>query len=540
MINFAGFIISLVVTIVLIPPLMQFASRLQLIDSPGVRKVHTTAIPRVGGVGMMLGILMPIILWVGLDESVISILVGVGIIFVFGIWDDRTDLDYRIKFAGQILAALVVVVHGDVTIKVLPFFGLDGISPWLYYPLTVVVIVAVTNAINLADGLDGLAAGVVLLSLAGIAMLALMSNANDILLIAMVVAGAVIGFLRFNTYPARIFMGDAGSQFLGFISAVLLILLTQKSNTALNPALPLLLLGIPLFDTIFVMVRRIYYKQSPFSPDKNHIHHQLLALNLDHYEAVIIIYIFQSIFVFAGIGLRYQSDITVAGFWLLANILLALSLVYLGRREWRAHKEGYTSALSRLASSGYEQYLYQVSVYILFACLGLLLLVGPVLVHDVDLEFPLFAGAMGGLLLLRLLFGFRLWYIPLRLLLYVAVAFIVYLVDSQIRELSGAPQVYEYVYFGIVLVAIGIGARYRFDSAFETTPTDYLILILLFGSVFLPQDILGMEGLIPLIVKLILMFYVVEILLTHMKGRWSFMPIAALWAYSCIAAKAVL
>jgi UDP-GlcNAc:undecaprenyl-phosphate GlcNAc-1-phosphate transferase len=251
---FAVFVIALVMTIALIPPLIQYSGRLKLVDVPGGRKVHMTAIPRVGGIAMVLSILIPVFLWVEVDPAVLSLLLGIGVIFVFGIWDDRGDLDYRLKFAGQIIAAGIVVLYGDIAIKVVPFFGFDPVSPWFYIPLSIFVLVAVTNAINLADGLDGLAAGVVLLSLAGVAILALLADSTNLLLITLAVIGAIAGFLRFNTYPARIFMGDTGSQFLGFSAGVLMIMLTQQVNTALNPAIPLLLFGLPLFDTLFVIM----------------------------------------------------------------------------------------------------------------------------------------------------------------------------------------------------------------------------------------------------------------------------------------------
>jgi len=524
-------------TLALIPPLIQFSGRLKLVDMPGYRKVHAATIPCVGGIGMVLGILIPVFLWVELDTAVRALLAGVAVIFLFGVWDDRGDLDYRLKFAGQIIAALIVVLYGDVAIKVIPFMGLDPVSPWLYVPLSVFVLVAVTNAINLADGLDGLAAGVVLLSLAGVAILAFLSDGNDLLLLTSAVIGAIAGFLRFNTYPARIFMGDTGSQFLGFSSGVLMIMLTQVVNPALNPALPLLLFGLPVFDTLFVMTRRIYYGKSPFSPDKNHIHHQLLALNFDHYEAVIIIYLAQAIFVFSGIAFRYQSDLYVLGGWAIANALLAIVLVSAGRAEWRAHATNSSSMFSRLARSGYRKHLHTLSMYLLKGCVYLLLLLGPVVVTRVDPVLGLSAAFIGVLLLLRLIFGNVLWFLFLRLILYVAIAFVVYLVDRQLTSVDSALLVYEYIYIGLVAAALVIGARYTIDAAFRPTPTDYLIVLLILGSMLIPQVHEGAEGVIPMAVKLVIMFYAVEVLLKRLSGRWTVLPLAALWAFALLAVK---
>ena len=187
MLHFAIFAVAVVMTMALIPPLIRFSGKLQLLDKPGGRKVHLSAIPRVGGVGMVLGVLLPVILWVPHDRGVISIIAGIGVLFVFGVWDDRGDLDYRLKFLGQFIAAGVVVGYGGIVIQVVPFFGMDAVSPWFAIPLTVVAIVAVTNSINLADGLDGLAAGSMLLTLSGVALFAYTADGESVLLFSLAV-----------------------------------------------------------------------------------------------------------------------------------------------------------------------------------------------------------------------------------------------------------------------------------------------------------------------------------------------------------------
>lgn len=537
MLYLSVFTIALMMTVALMPPLIQFARRLKLVDLPGDRKVHLNAIPRIGGIGMVLSILIPILVWGGQDNAVHAFLAGIGVIFFFGVWDDRGDLDYRLKFLGQIVAAIIVVVYGDIVIKVVPFLGMDPVSDWLAMPLTIFVLVAVTNAINLADGLDGLAAGVVLLSLAGVAILALLSNGDNLLLITLTVIGSIVGFLRFNTYPARIFMGDAGSQFLGFSSGVLMIMLTQQVNPALNPAIPLLLLGVPVFDTLFVMIKRGYYGKSPFSPDKNHIHHQLLALNFDHYEAVIVIYLVQSLFVFSGIVFRFQSDLGVIGGWVLANLALAVILVYAGRTNWRAHEVRKPSFFARLAESTVKKHLYTLSLYVLRIGVFLLLVLGPVFIQHADAGIGFAAALLAILLLLRLILGRRGWFLYLRLILYVSVAFVVYLVDQWLLSIDPELRVYEYLYLGLIAAALLIGTRYKIDDAFHTTPTDYLIVILVLGSFLVPSLYSGTQDSMPMAVKLVVMFYAIEIQLHQMKSRWDMMPLAALWAFGVIAAK---
>ena len=430
MLFFAAFVVALAMTMALIPPLIRVAGKLQLLDQPGDRKVHVAAIPRVGGVGMVLGVLLPILLWAPLDQEVKSLLAGIAILFVFGVLDDRGDLDYRLKFLGQFLAAMVVVAYGGIIIEVVPFFGLDPVSPWFSLPLTVIAIVAVTNSINLADGLDGLAAGTMLLSLSGMALLAYLADGLGILMIMLAVMGVIVGFLRFNTYPARVFMGDTGSQFLGFTVVTLLIILTQKTNSALNPALPLLLLGVPLFDTAFVIIRRLYYGQSPFVADKNHIHHQLLALNLDHYEAVVIIYVVQALFVASAILLRYHSDLLIVSWWVLVNTALALFLVMAGRLKWRAHSEGTQSVFAKALRVSKSDFLGKAALTVISAGVSLLLFVGPLLTDVVNRDFGITAGGLFLLMLLRLLLGTTAWFISLRLLMFVAIAFVLYLLGE--------------------------------------------------------------------------------------------------------------
>ena len=540
MLFFASFIVALAMTMALIPPLIRVAGKLQLLDQPGDRKVHVAAIPRVGGVGMVLGVMLPVLLWVPLDQGVKSLLAGIGILFVFGILDDRGDLDYRLKFLGQFLAAMVVVGYGGVVIEVVPFFGMDPVSPWFSIPLTVIAIVAVTNSINLADGLDGLAAGTMLLSLAGMGLLAYLADGQSILMVMLAVMGAVIGFLRFNTYPARIFMGDTGSQFLGFAVITLLIILTQQTNPALNPALPLLLLGVPLFDTAFVIIRRIYYGKSPFVADKNHIHHQLLALNFDHYEAVVIIYLVQAVFVVSAVLLRYNADLVIVSWWLLAYLTLAFLLVNAGRVKWHAHPPGTRSVTSRILTVGRSQVLCTVTQVILVAGISLLLFVGPLLANYVGRDIGITASVLFLLLLFRQLSGYRLWLISLRLLMFVAVAFVLYLLNKYPSSLYAAGEGIEYAYYGLIIVALVIGARATDNDVFQATPMDFLVIVIIIGLAFIPQARAGEADIIHLVIKMCIMFYAVEFMLRNMEGRWNIPAVSTLWALGVFAVRGLL
>ena len=192
-----------------------------------------------------------------------------------------------------------------------------------------------TNAVNLSDGLDGLAAGTMLLSISLIAYLAYDSNIFPIVASAMALFGSLIGFLRYNTHPARVFMGDTGSQFIGFLTAALAVCLTQNTETAISPILPLLILGLPILDTIMVMSIRIYKGRSPFSPDKNHIHHQLIKIGFVHYQVVAIIYLIQIFLISVTYLCRYQSDIAILGIYILFSAAFLIALYFIRSNNWR-------------------------------------------------------------------------------------------------------------------------------------------------------------------------------------------------------------
>ena len=265
---------------------------------------------------MAIAVFIPVILWAGADEFVQAYLVGTAILVLFGFVDDMKGLGYKAKFIGQILAALVIIFYGGVRISSLGSLlpGDMHLPGWLAVFLTLIAIVGVTNAINLADGLDGLAGGISLLSFCCIGYLAYLGGSASIILITMAVAGAIFGFLRFNTYPASLFMGDTGSQLLGFSAVVLAVKITQ-GDIPLSPILPLIILGFPILDTLNVMAQRISRGKSPFSPDKNHFHHRLIGFGLSHAEAVFVIYVIQSMMILSAIFFKYQADwLIIAGY----------------------------------------------------------------------------------------------------------------------------------------------------------------------------------------------------------------------------------
>lgn len=313
----SALLLSLFITVTLIPLLKTAALRYNAVDMPGERKVHLHPIPRVGGVAMAVGIVLPVLFWAPMNDFARPLLSGAGVIVVFALLDDVVNLGYRPKFLGQIAAALCVVVFGDLQVRSLGTLLPPGslLPPAVAIPLTCFLIVAATNAINLSDGLDGLAGGISLIVFIGIGFISYAHNHTLGVFVSVAVAGAIFGFLRYNTHPAVIFMGDTGSQLLGFLAMCLSIWVSQ-SVAALSVVLPLVLLGFPLIDTLVVMVERILRGVSPFKADQNHLHHKLMRLGLYHSEAVVAVYLHQGVLVAAAFLLRYRPDGVLLAFYL--------------------------------------------------------------------------------------------------------------------------------------------------------------------------------------------------------------------------------
>jgi len=333
---FYSFITSILISIVLTPVLMRYAKQLHMIDEPGGRKVHEVAIPRCGGIGLAVGTIVAMLLFVPFQTEIIGLISGGTIILLFGLLDDRYELSYKWKFFGQFIA-VVAVVLGGILITHVPFNGLEQGALFITLPLTIFFSIGVINAVNLSDGLDGLAAGIMLLSFCTIAFLAIEGDSNVVAIIALAVAGGIVGFLWFNTHPAVVFMGDTGSQFIGYMAVFLVLHLTQIGNQALNPALPLLILGLPILDTLTVMISRIKRGQSPFSPDKTHIHHKLLVCGFTHAEAVAAIYVAQGVFLASAIYFRYASDLLVIGMYVAISLSILMLLYWAGQSKWLLH-----------------------------------------------------------------------------------------------------------------------------------------------------------------------------------------------------------
>lgn len=289
LVKYAG--IALLLSLVVTPGVIKLAFKVGAIDKPNSRKVHDRVMPRLGGLAIFVAFTIPTFMALGFNKQFIGLLLGGIVILVLGVLDDIKDLSPKVKLAGQLVAALILIGFGaKVDILTNPFGSKPIELGLLSIPVTIFWIVGVTNAVNLVDGLDGLAAGIAAIAAATLGLVA-MENDPAITVVAFILVGAIIGFMRYNFNPARIFMGDSGSLFLGYTLAGLAIMGLAKSATVYSLFIPVLVLGVPILDTLFAIIRRIINDQPIFKADKAHLHHCLLASGLSHRQAVLVIYL---------------------------------------------------------------------------------------------------------------------------------------------------------------------------------------------------------------------------------------------------------
>ncbi|MGN7387177.1 glycosyltransferase family 4 protein [Sporosarcina sp. SAFN-015] len=316
----AAFIASIILT----PLVIKFAFRIGAVDHPNYRKVHASVMPRIGGMAIFGAFVIGYLLLRPSDEHAIGILVGAVIIIITGFLDDMLEITAKAKMLGQMAAAIVVVTWGGLQIEFinLPFFGPIDFG-YLSIPITILWIVGITNAINLIDGLDGLAAGVSTIALISISVMAMIMGEMFVVATAAILAASALGFLFYNFHPAKIFMGDTGALFLGYMISVL-ALLGYKNVTMISLIIPIIILGVPISDTFFAIIRRVRMKQKISAPDKSHLHHCLLRAGFSHRQTVLIIYGLAILF---GVAAVLFSQATVWGaIVLIIVMLLAIEL----------------------------------------------------------------------------------------------------------------------------------------------------------------------------------------------------------------------
>jgi UDP-GlcNAc:undecaprenyl-phosphate/decaprenyl-phosphate GlcNAc-1-phosphate transferase len=301
-----GAALALAIVMVFTPAVAGMARRLGAVDVPDDRRVHRIPIPRLGGLAMFFGIIVPSLAFLDLTRPVRGLLVGAAVATGVGAIDDFRGLAWWEKLAGQILAGSIPPIFGIwIDHFTFPFLGVYDLPVWLGGPLTVLWIVAVMNMVNFLDGLDGLAAGVCGIAGFTFALIALSLGKPTAAAFSAIVLGATLGFLRHNFFPARVFMGDSGSMLLGFSLAAVSVEGLLKTAATVALFFPLLVLAVPILDTGFVVARRLKYRMPITTPDKTHLHHRFVNIGFSQPRAVLYIYFWVVTLAAAALGTRY-------------------------------------------------------------------------------------------------------------------------------------------------------------------------------------------------------------------------------------------
>jgi len=542
---FTVFVLSLFLTIALIPIIKRMDFRMNLMDFPDERKIHELPMSRSGGIAMALGGIIPVLIWVPMNPLIRSLHVGCALIVIFGVVDDVKSLKYTHKLLVQTTGALVVMFYGNVRIHFLGnLVPSDFVLPYfLSIALTLIFIVGVTNAINLSDGLDGLAGGISMLSFVSIAFLAYRCGNMDLAIMCLAVVGSILGFLRYNTYPAIVFMGDAGSQMLGFLCAVFTLILTQ-CNTPYSQITPLFLIGFPILDTLTVMVERIANGGSPFKSDKNHLHHKLMKLGLYHSESVLAIYFFQALFISCAIFLRFYSNgvnfmvfIGLAG-----TIILLFELSRKKQFHLRVENESLLGSTSVLALIGGERFSIRFFFTTLKWGLHLLFFFQCIICESM----PRYLGVGAACFIALILITKRV--IPkarknvLRVVLYCSIPLLMYFSTIDAYHWMGPRMVFINNSFFIILIFFVIATLNltKRSDGFKINPLDFLIFIIIIIFPNLPSIHLEDMQIKMVVAKILILFFSFDVLLGELRQEDTFLEMSLLATFSVIILKSFI
>lgn len=505
------FVIAMVISMTIVPIMIRLAPRIGMVDLPDPRKVHTTPIPRVGGIGIVIGSIVPIVFWLPFEPVITSYIFGCLVLLIFGVWDDSCELGHYVKFIGQFVAVLPAVYYADLYVATIPLIG--DIPEVVGKAFTVIAIVGMINATNHSDGLDGLAGGLSLLSLACIGYFMYMVGDTAMIFLVVSVMGGVFGFLRFNSHPAKVFMGDGGSQFLGFSLGFLVIVLTHKSNPALSSALPLLILGLPVVDILAVFYLRISGGMNWFKATRNHIHHRLLDLGFTHYESVIIIYLVQTLLILCSILFMYDYDWLILSIYFTVVISVFIFLTVLERRGFKLKRADGASVVDGFINKKLKSKI-------------LLRLLGDYIVFAVALVFLSISFAVDsvpadiGYLSLGLIILVLLVYIGLKvhlrnlakLILFVTAAFVVYLDFLYLHFDNSFNSDLETTVYALMAAAVIMIIKFDDTVDFSMSPLDYLmaILVVIALTIFNMAPENNIYG--DYMLKIIILFYGCELI----------------------------
>ena len=508
-----SFFVGLFLTIVTIPLLAQVARRAGILDLPEPRKVHSEPTPRVGGIALAIGCFVPVAMW--LPESKYFIYFGISSLFILltGVLDNALHLNYKWKLAAQTIGVAILLSSGFRMLH-FPFFGIEELPAYISYPVTFIFFIGITNAVNLFDGLDGLAGGCTVLSIAAIGFLGILARDPFVMILAAAIIGGIFGFLRYNAHPATVFMGDAGSQFLGFAAGFLAIYLTSISNQALSPALPFLILGLPILDTVAVIARRILQGRSPFIGDRQHLHHRLLDRGLSHVQTVGLFYAIQIALVATAIITRYQSDIFVVSLLIFVGVLVIAPLYFAETKSirfgrWSGSEVTGSLPVSHDLLSKTILPLGKIASHCLTPIIIVFLLFGATLssTPTEDVSIVSIAVILCGLVGYFVIKTQRMFFI--RLIVYfscLVASYILFQHPGNTLPYTWLNYAFVYTLIALVMIAVIFGSERRFRVA----PQDLLMLTLVITVPILPGRLFAGFPVAPFVLQVATLFYSVE------------------------------
>jgi UDP-GlcNAc:undecaprenyl-phosphate GlcNAc-1-phosphate transferase len=332
------FLMALILSLIFTPVSIWLAPKIGAVDIPkDARRMHTKPIPRFGGMAIFIGTIIAIIFFMDNNQNEMGIIIGGICIYALGVIDDLKGMPAKVKLLGQIGCASIVFAFGIRIQFITNHFG-DGQSYLVGFSgfiITIIWIVGITNTVNLIDGLDGLAAGVVIIASLAIGYTAYIHGMYQVTLAMMAIAGGTLGFLPYNFHPAKIFMGDGGSLFLGFMLATFSIMGPVKGATVVATLVPVLVLGVPIFDTAFAILRRLINKRPIMEADKGHLHHRMMAVGLGQMRTVLMIYGISAVMGIAAI--LFSRDLFVETIGLVAA---SSTFIYIYIKDSSTQKSG--------------------------------------------------------------------------------------------------------------------------------------------------------------------------------------------------------
>jgi UDP-GlcNAc:undecaprenyl-phosphate GlcNAc-1-phosphate transferase len=496
---FYVFLCALTSSLILTPLVSNLAVRIGGMDKPDARKIHCADTPRLGGIAIFCAFLFTVLFFTDIDRQIKAFLAGGVVIFLTGMADDLTGLKPWHKLSGQVLAASLGVITGG--IKLASIGNLLGQGEirlgYLAVPFTIFAVVGVMNAINLMDGLDGLAGGISAIACLAFGILAWDSNNFTLVIVIVALLGATVGFLHYNTYPAKIFMGDSGSLFLGYCMSFFSVLLVSRPQSGISPVAPLLVLAVPILDTLVVIVRRIRERRKIFSPDMTHLHHHLMNLGFGHKLTVIFVYSLTYLLSVITIFFSSAGDYRLFGVLLLFFALIYSSLSVLRRTELLQRAN--TLLNNRLTRDGYPYRTLVRVIRALRTCIRYLLLLIlplPLLSHS---SYPapallaayLFLVAAGHLLIAD---GRRGAFLP-QAIFYTLGAASIFMVENFSRngEFGGCSiLLISHTLFVCLFLAVGAIVFLRGRAGYlTTTPFEFLVLFIVVAIPLLPPEFTG-------------------------------------------------